>query len=69
MNPSGIGGDPNVIWHCDSDAGKVYELSVSDFSVVRQAASPYMNPSGIGGDPNVIWHCDSFADKVYQLGI
>jgi len=24
--PSGIGGTPNVIWHCDDDADRVYEL-------------------------------------------
>ena len=56
-----------VIWHCDSVADKVYELSAADFSVVRSAASPYIVPTGIGGDTDSIWHCDADADKVYEL--
>jgi len=67
--PSGIGGDSSVIWHCDTNADQVYELSTTDFSVVRSASSPNISPSGIGGDPSVIWHCDADADQVYQLGI
>jgi len=65
--PYGIGGDPSVIWHCDASADKVYELSVTDFSVIRSSASPYTWPFGIGGDPSVIWHCDTGQDRVYEL--
>jgi len=56
-----------VIWHCDYDAHKVYELSTSDLSVVRSASSPDSLPWGIGGDTDTIWLCDSDADKVYEL--
>jgi len=38
-----------VIWHCDSNADLIYELSTVDFSVIRSASSPYTSPSGIGG--------------------
>ncbi|GAH44038.1 unnamed protein product, partial [marine sediment metagenome] len=46
---------------------KVYELSTTDFSVDREAASPGGAPYGIGGDASTIWHCDYVIDKVYEL--
>jgi len=64
--PIGIGGDSSVIWHCDTNVDKVYELSTADFSVVRSARCPDSWPNGIGGDSSVIWHCDDH-DIVYEL--
>jgi len=63
--PTGIGGTPDVIWHCSYF--NVYELSVTDFSVIRSASGPDGRPEGIGGGTNKIWHCDRNADKVYEL--
>ncbi|MBA7622252.1 hypothetical protein ES703_29626 [subsurface metagenome] len=64
----GIGGDANTIWHCDSGLDRNYELSTSDFGVIKFAASPDGAPYGIGGDADTIWHCSvgSFP-KVYEL--
>jgi len=64
---SGIGGDANTIWHCDFGTDKVYELSTTDFSVIRSAASPGGYGYGIGGDANTIWHCDADIDLIYEL--
>ena len=65
--PEGIGGDANTIWHCDHVAAKVYELSITDFSVDRQANSPSSSSRGTGGDAATIWHCDINTDLVYEL--
>jgi hypothetical protein len=46
---------------------KVYELSTTDFSVVRSVASPSTTPTGIGGDNTVIWHGDYNTDLIYEL--
>ena len=66
--PFGIGGDIGCIWHCDLGEDLVYELSTTDFSVVRMTASPASEPRGIGGDIAAIWHCDSVTDLIYELG-
>ena len=59
-------GPYEVIWHCDDDVDKVYELSTIGFGVIRSTYSPEDLPRGIGGDANTIWHCDD-CDKVYEL--
>jgi len=57
----------SVIWHCDYYADRVYELSTTDFSVVRYAASPSAAPAGVGGDAEKIWYCDYGVDIIYEL--
>jgi len=56
-----------VIWHCDLVADRIYELSVTDFSVIRQSPSPNIVPTGIGGDTERIWHADDNAYRLYEL--
>ena len=46
---------------------RVYELNVSDFSVIQNAVSPSTRASGIGGNAYIIWHCDFNTDKIYEL--
>jgi len=65
----GIGGDASSIWYCDLVAELVYELSVTDFSVVRSAGSPSNIPSGIGGTASVIWYSDNGSNRVYELSV
>ncbi|GAI75352.1 unnamed protein product, partial [marine sediment metagenome] len=65
-------GDSAKIWHLDADAHRVYELSVSDFSVVRQAAATGRSDGvqGIGGKTAVIWYCaenESYVSKLHEL--
>jgi len=63
--PYGVGGDANTIWLCDPNTDRIYELSTTDFSVIRSALSPWLPyglgraPEGIGGDANTIWFCDT----------
>lgn len=64
---TGIGGNANVIWHCDDSQNRTYELSTSDFSSIRYASSPSSSPGGIGGNTSVIWHSDCSSDKIYEL--
>ena len=54
--PFGIGGEEDVIWHCDTAASDpVFELDPTDFSVVQCASGPINKYTGIGGDSSVIW--------------
>jgi len=58
--PGAIGGDANTIWYSDySLPEKVYELSTTDFSVVRSASSPQGQGLGMGGDADTIWYSES----------
>ena len=57
----------SVIWHCEISNDRIYELSTTDFSAVRNAAGPGLNPTGIGGAADVIWHCDANVNNVYEL--
>jgi len=45
----GIGGSTEVLYECDATADANYELSVVDFSILKQAPSPGTDPWGIGG--------------------
>jgi len=56
-----------VIWHSDWIDVRVYELSYTDFSVIRYASSPGGWPWGIGGNASKIWHCDLGDNLVYEL--
>ena len=50
VQPYGIGGDANTIWHCDKGLpDKIHELKTSDLSSIRSVNSPATSPSGIGG--------------------
>jgi len=59
--------EPEVVWHCDPDVDKVYELSPADLSVIRSAGSPDPTPLGIGGSFNVIWFWGHTNFKLYEL--
>ena len=64
--PSGIGGDNNIIWHCDYYLCWIWKLD-TDFNEITDAGSPGTYPYGIGGDSNTIWHVDWDTEKVYEL--
>lgn len=66
-HPTGVGGDANTIWHQDNATDRVYELSTTDFSVVRQGdvGDPSIIGVGVGGDANTIWFLD--VNLVYEL--
>lgn len=67
IQPTGIGGDDDTIWHCNFSEKKNYELSTTDFSVIRSADSPTTGNYGIGGDANVVWHCEGVNEYIYEL--
>ena len=46
-NPRGIGGNATSVWGCTSTGDKVYELSPTDLSEIRRAASPSTLPDGM----------------------
>jgi hypothetical protein len=66
-DPRGIGGNSQVVYHTDNNVDMLYELSTSDLSVVRSAATPIETPRGIGGTTNTVWFVSNFDDKVYEL--
>lgn len=51
-DPSGIGGNEDVIWHSEFANDNIYELSPADFSTVRSSSG---DSGSIGGDLDVIW--------------
>lgn len=67
--PLGIGGDESKIWHCDGSPGtQIYELAITDFSVLQnRAGQPSADANGIGGTSSIIWHCESYTDFIYKL--
>lgn len=66
---TGIGGTKDTIWHCDYFSDHVYELSVSDFSVVRSRKEydTPIDPQGIGGDDNTIWCTSGYDYDIFEL--
>ena len=62
----GIGGDSNTIWLCETKK-YVSELSTTDLSKVKNAASPSTWPTGVGGNSGILWCCDRDSDKIYEL--
>lgn len=69
--PEGTGGATDVIWHCGGlglrETNKVQELSIEDFSLIREASSPGPSPDGIGGTSGVLWHSDWDDKRNYEL--
>jgi len=66
LNPAGIGGDSAHIW--GTDPTNVWELNITDFSLVREVAKPAVppgTPEGAGGDGYKIWWCA--ADRLHEL--
>ncbi len=58
----------SIIWHSDFATDLIYELDVSDLSVIRSAASPELVPAGIGGDADTIWHVNpTVTSRLYEL--
>lgn len=67
-SPRGIGGDSTTIWHSNLVPNKYYELSTTDFSVIRNAVAS-QNPQGIGGDSGKIWECEETNHRISELSI
>jgi len=63
----GLGGTTTVIWASDRAADRIVEVSETDFSVVRSAASPSTDPHGAGGTDTVIWFAETPVTQVYEL--
>lgn len=70
-NPTGIGGDSTVIWHCSGRkyGWSIQERSTINFSHIRHRAciAPVRIPR-IGGKSNIIWHCE-YANRIYELAV
>lgn len=69
-NPGGIGGNASVIWLSEDFGKGTYELSVSDFSVVRyNVVSADFTFIGHGGDSSHIWFTahSTFTDRYGNL--
>jgi len=63
----GLGGTTTVIWASDRYADRIVEVSPTDFSIVRSAASPSTDPHGAGGTDTVIWFAETPVTAVYEL--
>jgi len=68
-NCYGMGGSLDTVWHTNSTAALIYELSEADLSDIRNAAAPGTTPADIGGTALVIWSIDRALDNTYELSI
>ncbi len=65
--PSGLGGDHDVMHHCDKNTDTFYKFNTTTLEIDSEFPSIDITPNGMGGTVLNVWHCDATTNLVYRL--